>query len=86
VVAFNSHTPWQALDYNNFTITFDAIGYSSITHALVRDVYAKQDLGVFTGSISLPVPLHGCRALRVTPVQEEERDTTWRPWHGKRSN
>jgi alpha-galactosidase len=84
VVLFNSHTPWQAMDYNFFDIDFADIGYSASTAARVRDVYLGQDLGVFTGAVlNISVPLHGCRALQVFPLAETDRDTQWRPWHGR---
>ena len=84
VVLFNSHTLWQAMDFNVFDLDFADIGFSSSTAARVRDVYLGQDLGVFTGAVyNISVPLHGCRALQVFPLAEADRDTQWRPWHGR---
>lgn len=49
--------------------------------AHVRDLYLHKDLGIYQGLFMGEVQPHGCLALRITPVLEEERDTIWRPWH-----
>jgi hypothetical protein len=85
-VLFNSHTPWQAMNFNLFDLSFEDIGLSSSTQARVRDVYAGADLGVFTGGVlNISVPLHGCRALQVFPLDPAHRDTAWRPWRSRRA-
>ena len=35
--------------------------------ATVRDMYAKKDLGLFTGNFTAVVPDHGVVALKLTP-------------------
>ena len=62
------------------TLDFSYLGYADDTEVLVFDAFLNQTLGTFMGSLQLTVPLHGVRALRVTPTQAERRDTTWRPW------
>ena len=81
VVAWNLHHYGDQFATDNYTIPFDIIGFTNTTKATVRDMYARSDLGEFTGGYPAAVPLHGVLALRVTPVAVEERDTTWRPWH-----
>ena len=83
VVAFNTHHYGSQYATDNYTIPFSLFGFSSLTRATVRDLYARADIGVFTGAFPAAVPLHGVLALRVTPVEPEERDTTWRPWHAQ---
>lgn len=40
--------------------------------ALVRDLYAGRDLGVFEGGFEARVASHDVMAIRVTPVEEQE--------------
>lgn len=81
VLLTNMHHYGSQYAFDNVTVPFGLLGYSQFTAATVRDMYAHADLGVFTGSFTGSVPLHGVLALRVTPVAPEERDTAWRPWH-----
>lgn len=85
VVMFNTHHYGSQYAFDNYTLPFEVIGYSDATHAVVRDMYAQQDLGSFTGSFPASVPLHGVLALKVTPTQEGELDTEWRPWHARKA-
>lgn len=61
------------------TLNFTDVGLLSQSSAEVRDLYARQSLGVFTGAYTAQVPLHGVVVLRVTPLRAAERDTRWRP-------
>ena len=37
--------------------------------ATVRDLYARKDVGNFTGSFTGAVPTHGALALKITPLR-----------------
>lgn len=80
VVMFNAHTHADQYSYYNVTLDFGMIGYNATTTAVVRDLFAQADVGTFTGNATIAVPLHGVRALRVTPTNPAYLDTTWRPW------
>ena len=49
VVLFNRHN--QEYPFNNITVTWEQLGYAMDEPALVRDLFAEEDLGTFTGTI-----------------------------------
>jgi len=49
------------------TVNWEKIGYPGHLSAAVRDLWAHQDLGKFTGKFSAPVESHGVVVVRVTP-------------------
>ncbi len=57
------------------------MGYHETTKATVRDLFAGKDLGEFQGEFTAAIARHDSLALRITPIDPAERDTTWRPWH-----
>jgi len=61
VVLFNRNTT-----SNNITGQWKDIGIGAGVKATVRDLWLHQDLGTFTDSITLSVPMHGSRTLRIT--------------------
>eukprot|EP00045_Choanoeca_perplexa_P016032 m.211291 g.211291 ORF g.211291 m.211291 type:complete len:737 (+) comp17148_c0_seq13:406-2616(+) len=62
VIYFNtgSHT-------TNMSATWSQLGLKADQGYLVRDLYLKQDLGVYSSSLSLSVGSHDVRALRLSP-------------------
>ena len=63
VVLLNSGSETQ-----NITAYFGDIGWSSTVTALVRDLWAHQDQGMATGSISRSVDSHSVVMLRLKPT------------------
>jgi alpha-galactosidase len=51
----------------NIAVTWTSLGYPDHVPAKVRDLWAKQDLGVKTGSCQASVPSHGVVMLRIEP-------------------
>ncbi len=49
------------------TVTWEQIGYPSHLSAAIRDLWAHQDLGKFTGKFSVPVLSHGVVMVTVRP-------------------
>jgi len=78
VVVFNRHTPYD--NYNaTITVNFNTIGFSLFTNAIVRDLYAQKDLGLFQGSIVVSLPTHSCVVYKITPTNKRDSDIMWRP-------
>ena len=51
------------------TLNFEDIGDTTVSCFHVRDVWARADLGVHTGTFVAPsVPMHGSRFLRLKPA------------------
>jgi alpha-galactosidase len=48
------------------TVHFSDIGLAS--KALVRDLWAHRDLGVFADSFGRELPLHGAGLYRIAPI------------------
>jgi alpha-galactosidase len=48
-------------------VSWEDLGYPGHLSAAVRDLWAKKDLGPFTGSFAAKVPSHGVVMLRVNP-------------------
>jgi hypothetical protein len=61
----NSHTHATQYPISKITVKFSDLGYQDTTRARVRDLYARTDLGVFTGSFTGDVDIHAGLALRV---------------------
>lgn len=40
----------------------------------------KKDLGIFHGSFSGLADIHGCVAVKITPVDDHPEYENWRPW------
>jgi len=52
-------------DRNEVTVSFDDVGISGNVH--VRDLWKKEDIGVFSDMFSRELPLHGAGLYRLTP-------------------
>jgi hypothetical protein len=53
----------------NITVLFsdlDRVGFSN--GAVIRDLWAREDLGIFTGSFTAEVPTHGVLLVKAEPV------------------
>jgi alpha-galactosidase len=62
VILFNRGQAEQTIGVN-----WEEIGYPSHFSAAVRDLWAKKDLGKFTGKFSAPVPPHGVVMVTIKP-------------------
>ena len=51
----------------DISLSWEDLGYPAHLAAALRDLWAKKDLGKFTGTFSAKVPSHGVVMLRVTP-------------------
>jgi alpha-galactosidase len=82
VVLFNRHVISSQYPLQNITVTWEMIGYPMDTKAYVRDLYHKKDLGIFQGSFTGLADIHGCVAIKVTPVDLDSHPEyeDWRPW------
>jgi len=82
VVLFNRHVINTQYPMQNITVNWTMIGYPNDTEATVRDLYWHKDLGTFKGQFVGLADIHGCMALKITPVDlrshSEYKD--WRPW------
>jgi hypothetical protein len=66
VVLFNRHKTWGP---KTIRVTWAQLGYTSPgVKALVRDLYAGRELGVFEGGFEAQVDSHDALAIKVTPV------------------
>jgi hypothetical protein len=52
----------------NVGVSFAQIGIAG--RAMVRDLWQKADVGVFSGAFQAAVPRHGAKLLRITPAPE----------------
>jgi hypothetical protein len=52
-------------DQSLVTVSFDDLGISGKVH--VRDLWKKEDIGVFSDTFSREMPLHGAGLYRITP-------------------
>jgi alpha-galactosidase len=57
----------RGLSAASITAGWDEIGYPATLQAEVHDLWAKKDMGKFTGSYSAQVPSHGVVMIRVKP-------------------
>jgi len=67
VILFNRHNQYDNVP-TNVTLNFTAIGYTDETKATVRDLYAQQDVGIFTGSFTTTIQSTDVFAGRVIPI------------------
>jgi alpha-galactosidase len=84
VIMFNRHTHASPFANDTMSFSWSDVGLSDEEDAMVRDLYARQDLGTYRGLFSAGVPLHGVLALKVTPASPKAHHIEWRPWHSKR--
>eukprot|EP01114_Cavostelium_apophysatum_P003218 TRINITY_DN129_c0_g2_i1.p1 TRINITY_DN129_c0_g2~~TRINITY_DN129_c0_g2_i1.p1 ORF type:complete len:411 (+),score=76.18 TRINITY_DN129_c0_g2_i1:2-1234(+) len=81
IVMFNRHTPYN--DYNaTITVSFKMLGFDDSTNAVVRDLYARTDIGTFNGTFSFSVAPHDCFAGKITPTKMKPSYVNWRPISG----
>jgi alpha-galactosidase len=62
VVLFN-----RSAAASDVSVSWEEIGYPAHLSAVVRDLWAKKDLGNFVGSFKATVPSHGVVMIKVTP-------------------
>lgn len=67
----------------NMTVHWRDLGYEASTKAAVRDLFAREDLGVFQEKVSLAVDLHDARMVKVSPENHRTHYEDWRPWNAK---
>ena len=79
MVVLDLHTTGGQYLAANVTVRWAQIGLPPGTRAAVRDLYARRDLGVFEGAVTVEVQAHDVAALRVAPLGGLEGDP-WRPW------
>jgi len=60
---FNRHDT----DNRTVPVAWEALGLHDKRKALVRDVWAREDIGIHSGSFCASVEPHGCTILRLTP-------------------
>jgi hypothetical protein len=66
VVLFNRHKTWRP---KTIRVTWAQLGYtSSGVKAMVRDLYAGRDLGVFEGEFEAEVESYDALAIKITPL------------------
>ena len=82
VVLANFQTTQSVYPVSNITVFWTQIGLQPGQRAVVRDLFAEQDLGTFTDSFSASIAVHDVAAVRVTPL-DGLMDDSWRPWHGQ---
>lgn len=51
VVLFNRHHP--EYPFNNMSVHWSQLGYADDAKAVVRDLYAEEDIGTFTGKLNI---------------------------------
>jgi len=80
-ILFNRVT--SASFYNiNITMNFTMLGFPEDTTGTIRDLYAEEDVGIFTDSFTASVLPHGVFAGRFIPADDDvkEKYYNWRPW------
>jgi hypothetical protein len=80
VVLFNRHVISSQYPLQNITVNFTQLGYPEGVEVMVRDLYLHQDMGNFTHSFTGIADIHGCVAIKVTPVTMKTSYRDWRPW------
>jgi len=81
VVLFNRHVINSQYPLQNITVNWTMLGYPEETLVTVRDMYAKRTIGNFTHGFDGVADIHGCMALRLTPVSNKPEYKNWRPWY-----
>jgi alpha-galactosidase len=82
VVLFNRHVINSQYPLQNITVNFTWLGYGDDIVVTVRDLYQHQDVGNFTHHFTGVADIHGCMALRITPIDNRPEYRDWRPWQG----
>lgn len=90
VVMFNRHRTWWP---KTIRVTWAQLGYTDEYgtgpgfKAVVRDLYAERDLGVFENGFEARVPSYAVMAVKIAPVGQVPESTPgqvpeseWRPW------
>lgn len=80
MVLLNRHNELPAA---RISVRWEALGYPPGARATVRDLYARLDLGVFSGVFTAEVGVHDVAALRITPLEAVLGADEWRPWQGQ---
>ena len=65
---------------NVITVRWQNLGYPPEIKAVVRDVYAQQDIGTFTKAFSAVVELQDAQMFKITPIFYREEYDRWQPW------
>jgi len=60
---FNRANGWA----QTIPVAWESVGLHDRRPAVVRDLWKREDLGVFSGSFSASVKAHGCLLLKLTP-------------------
>jgi hypothetical protein len=55
-------------------------GFDDDVKATVRDLFAEQNLGVYSGHWTGVVGLHDVRMVKISPVESLSKYKEWRPW------
>jgi len=81
VIMYNRHT-WADYYNSSITVFFRQLGFPQGTEVTVRDLYAQQDVGVFTDEFTTSVITHDVFIAKITPTDEDLRVkySDWRPW------
>lgn len=90
MVLFNRHSTWWPV---TIRVTWAQLGYEATPgfKAVVQDLYAGRDLGVYEDGFEAQVSSHDVMAVRVTPLaqavtpggsagSEVTTGSEWRPW------
>jgi len=82
VVLFNRHVINSQYPLQNITVNWTMVGYPEDISVSVRDMYTSANLGNWTHGFTGVANIHGCMALRLTPVTDKADFHNWRPWFG----
>ena len=63
VVFFNRHVIGTQYPISNITVEWSALGLDAKCDCTVRDLFAQEDLGSFSHSLTLPVDIHDARMV-----------------------
>jgi len=78
VIFFNRHTYYNP--YNaTVSVSFEDLGFEPNTTAQIRDLYAREDVGVMSNELVWNVPPHDVFVAKVTPTQMLPHYVDWRP-------
>jgi len=83
VVLYNRHV--YSYYNSSITIFFDMLGYPEGTQATVRDIYAEEDIGIFTDSFTASISGHDSFVGKITPLSMKSDFVNWRPWHASKT-
>lgn len=80
VVLFNRHTFYDIYE-SEVAVEFQWLGYPKGIKATVRDLYERQDKGIFQDRFSIRISTQGVFAAKITPLQMKPEYKNWRPWY-----